>query len=215
LARRASIWASSATSTVCDPTCHEHAAGTIEPLSTFVGGLFFVVGVFLLIRTLKRREPGPVTADVANGAVGPGEQAKLAQQVRAFYTNPAHPICKLANPTEFDRMMLSLFDSIESDAPDIDDKIAGLGSYLRQKGFFRAYGARFKVDLVWRRGAAFLQWTRTSQEIWQLRCNWNRLLRVANVGPGWNEGHTVAPDLVGGASPTAGLEQPTGPAVWR
>src|SRR5260370_13528742 len=84
--------------------------------------------------------------NVANGGAGLGEQAKLAQQVRAFHTNPAHPVFKLANPTEFDRMMLSLFDSMERDVPEIDDKIDGLGSYLRQKGFFRAYGDRFKVD---------------------------------------------------------------------
>src|SRR5260370_35175505 len=118
--------------------------------------------------------------NVANGGAGLGEQAKLAQQVRAFYTNPAHPVFKLANPTEFDRMMLSLFDSLESDAPDIDDKIDGLGSYLRQKGFFRAYGDRFKVDLVWRRGAAFRQWTRPSPEQMQPQASCNRPLPGRN-----------------------------------
>src|SRR5260370_35572756 len=120
--------------------------------------------------------------NVANGGAGLGEQAKLAQQVRAAYTNPAHPVCKLANPTEFDGMMLSLFDSIESDAPDIDDKIDGLGSYLQQRGFFRAYGARFKVDLVWRRGAAFLQGEPPSPIIWQRRWDWRLTLCVANRG---------------------------------
>jgi hypothetical protein len=182
-----------ANSTVCDPTCRQHVAGTVEPLPAFVGALFFLIGLYLMFRTLRRRQPSTLTAAANDGEVGMGEQARLAQQMRAFYTNPAHPLCKLANPTEFDRMMLSLFDSIQADATDIDTRIDGLRSYLQQKGFFRAYGDRFKVRLVWNKGAASLQWTRPSADVWQLRCNWNRLLRVTNVGPGWNDGQTVAP----------------------
>ncbi len=194
-----------ANSTVCDPTCRQHVAGTVEPLPAFVGALFLLIGLYLLFRTLRRRQQGTLTATVTDGEAGIGEQARLAQEMRAFYTNPAHPLCKLANPTEFDRMMLSLFDSIQADATDIDTKIDGLRSYLQQKGFFRSYGERFKVHLVWNRGAASLQWTRPSADVWQLRCNWNRLLRVANVGPWWNDGHTVAPKWILPAGTNAGV----------
>jgi hypothetical protein len=192
-------------STVCDPTCRQHVAGTVEPLPTFVGALFLLLGLYLLFRTLKRRKPRILSATVAEGALVVGEQARLAREMRAFYTNPSHPLCKLANPTEFDRMMLSLFDSIEADSSDIDDRIDGLRSYLRQKGFFRAYGDRFKAHLVWNKGAVSLQWTRPSADVWQLRCNWNRLLRVSNVGPGWNDGQTVAPKWIAQATLNAGV----------
>jgi len=56
----------------------------------FVGGLFFLIGLYLLFRALRRRTPVPLTSNVADGAEGLGEQARLAQEMRAFYTNPAH-----------------------------------------------------------------------------------------------------------------------------
>jgi hypothetical protein len=168
-------------------------AGTVEPLPMFVGGLFLLLGLYLLVRTLNRRQPSPVTNNVLDGNSGLGEQARLAQEMRAFYTNPAYALCNLANPSELDRLMLVLFDSMEAGTGDIDQAIEGLRSHLRQRGFFRTYGDRFKVHLVWNQGAAGLQWTKQTPDVWQLRCNWNRLLRVANLGPGWDEGQTVAP----------------------
>jgi hypothetical protein len=177
--------------TICDSTCRTHTPGTLEPLPTFVGALFLGIGLYLLYRILRRRKPDLLASSIAGGE-GAGEQARLAQKMRAFYTNPAHPVGSLSNPTDFDRLMLSLFDSIEAGSSDIDDKIEGLRSYLRLKGFWGAYRERFKASLVWRKGAASLQWTKQSDEIWQLRCNWNRLLRVANAGPWWKDGHPVA-----------------------
>jgi hypothetical protein len=197
-----------ASGTICDQTCHSHKAGTVEPLSTFVGALFLLVGFYLLVRTLRRRQ-SPLTANGLDRAVGLGEQARLAQEMRAFYTDPGRPLLRRANPTEFDRLMLSLFDSIEAGSGDIGDRVETLLSHVCQKGFFRAYGDRFKAHLVWNKGAVALQWTQQTPDAWQLRCNWNRLLRVANVGPGWNEGLRVAPKWIGPVRQEAGVQQPT------
>jgi hypothetical protein len=182
-------------STVCDPSCRPHAAGTIEPFTTLVSALFLGVGIWLLYRTLTRRNPQFRATRLAGGE-GLGEQARLAQSMRAFYTHPAHPMGNLLSPTEFDRLILSLFDSIEAGAGDIDGKIDALGTYVRNKGFWRGYGDRLKAHVIWSQGAATLQWTKQTDEIWQLRCNWNRLLRVANLGPWWKDGHTVAPTWI-------------------
>jgi hypothetical protein len=176
---------------------------------TFGGALFLLIGLYMLYRALHRRAPELLVSGVAYADEGLGEQARLAQEMRAYYTNRAHRLGNMANPTEFDRMMMSLFDSIEADSVDIDVKIDGLRSYLKQRGFLRSYGDRFKTNIVWRRGASSLQWVRPSPQLWQLRCNWNRLLRVANIGPGWEDGQIVAPRWISAARPEAGAVQPT------
>lgn len=177
-------------STVCDPTCRVHPAGTIDPLPAFVGALFFLIGVYLLVKSLGRRRISPSASIETRLAVSAEEQAKVACEARAHYTQQGARIYNPASPSEFDRQMLSLLDSIEVDASDIDDKIAALRSYVWHEGLFHRWWDKNKAKLVWQRGAATLQWAPSTPETWQLRCNWNRLLRI--VGRTWGD-YTVAP----------------------
>lgn len=178
-------------STVCDPTCRVHSAGTIEPLPTFVGALFFLIGVYLLVRALRRRRVGGPGPFVSGLEVSAEERARVAQKARAYYTKPSTRLCNPASPSEFDRQMLALFDSIEADADDIDAKIEGMRTYVRQEGYFQRRKDKHKAMLVWQMGAASLQWVPPTKETWQLRCNWNRLLRI--FGSTWGSSYTVAP----------------------
>jgi hypothetical protein len=188
--------------TICDTsqgTCHFHAAGTIEPLFTLVGAVFLVAGVYSLVRTLRRRNiRGPAMGErrVEAGAV---LQARVARDVREYYTKPSTRFCNPASPSEFDRQMLSLFDSIEAGAGDIDAKIELLRSYVRNEGLFQRWKDQYKVNMVWRKGDESLQWV---PETWQMRINWARL-RI--LGPTWGS-YTIAPAWVApvGGQPSIG-----------
>jgi hypothetical protein len=185
--------------TVCDTsssTCHFHAAGTVEPLPTLVGAVFFLFGVYSLVRALRPwNTRGPATHE-ARGEVGAALQARVARDMRVYYTKPSTRFCNPASPSEFDRQMLSLFDSIEAGADDIDTKIEALRSYVRKEGLFQRWKDQYKANMVWRKGHESLQWV---AETWQLRINWARL-RI--LGPTWGS-YTIAAAWVAPAGQSA------------
>jgi hypothetical protein len=175
------------TGTVCDTsqsTCQVHAAGTIEPVSTLVGAAFLVFGVYGFVRLLRRRNiRAPAMAETRE--VGVALQARVAGHARVYYTKPSTRFYKPASPSEFDRQILSLLDSIEAGAGDIDAKIETLRSYVRQESFFQRWKDQYKANMVWRKGDESLQWV---SETWQMRINWARLRLL---GPTWGS-YTMA-----------------------
>jgi hypothetical protein len=179
-------------STVCDSSgCHPHAAGTIEPMTFVISGVFFLLGVYLVVRALRRPRVSGSASVETRLEVSAAEQAKVAREARANFTKPSSRLYNQAKPSEFDRQMLSLLDSIEAGAADIDAKIELLRYHVRHEGLFQGWKDKFKANMVWQRGAAKLQWVPRTPETWQLRCNWNRLLRI--VGSTWGSEHTIAP----------------------
>jgi hypothetical protein len=178
-------------STVCDPTCRVHPAGAIDPLPTFGGALFFLIGVYLLVKSLGRRRISRSASVETRLEVSAEEQAKVACEARTHYTQQGARGYNPASPSEFDLQMLSLLDSIEVGAGDIDEKIEALRSYVRHEGLFQRWRDKTKANYVWQRGASSLQWVPSTPETWQLRCNWNRLLRI--VGRTWGSDYTIAP----------------------
>jgi hypothetical protein len=188
-------------SSICDSTgCHSHAAGTIEPMTFAISGVFFLLGVYLLVRALRRPRVSGSASIETRLEVSAAEQTQVARDARADYTSSN--LFNKVKPSEFDRQMLSLLDSIEAGAGDIDAKIEALRSYVRHEGIFRGWKDRLKARVMWQKGAAKLQWVAATPETWQLRCNWNRLLRI--VGSTWGSEHTIAPRWI---APTIG--QPT------
>lgn len=164
------------------------------PLLTVVGAIFLVLGVYALVRALSRRNIGGLASGDVQGAVSSTLQARLAGLVRTYYTKPSSRLCNPAKPSEFDRQMLSLLDSIESGAGDIDAKIETLSSYVRNEGRFQRMKDQYKANMVWRKGDESLPWV---AETWQLRTNWARLRLL---GPTWAT-YTMA---TAWAAPTSG-----------
>lgn len=128
------------------------------------------------------------------------EQLRLGREAKAFYCDPRHPICNLKQPTELDRLMLSLFESIEGCRVDIDAKLAALGRYVRQQDIFtRFFSTTPKIKITWQAMAYELQerdrGNDKSDARWQMRINWNRLLRT--VGPTWGSTYTISPEWIG------------------
>ena len=162
-----------------ESTCSFHAAGTIDPVPTIVGAVFVLVAVYSFFR-FRRTENvrGPVR-DVTRGT-GLELQALLARDMRSSYTKH-HP----ASSSEFDRQMISLFDSIETGAGDIDAKIETLRIYVQKEGRFQRLKHQYRANIVWRTGDESLQWV---SETWQLRTNWARLRLL---GPTWGK-YTIA-----------------------
>lgn len=193
--------------TVCDPTCRADAAFTVEPVPLIVGAVFLLFGLFLLVRALR----GPQTGGAPMGnptrelsleeqlsCVRRVDQEWLAREARAYYLKH---LFKPAKPTGLDQLMLSLFDSIEAGAPDIDARIEGLRDYRHHRGFFRGYGDYLKLDREWHAIAYKLQRADSgatrSDSMWQLRINGNRMLRA--MGSTWGANITISPTWVGPA----------------
>ncbi len=193
--------------TVCDPTCRDQAAFTVEPLPLIVGAAFFLFGLSLLVRALRKpkfigpalsRPTRELSLEEQLSCVRREDQEWLAREARAYYLKH---LFKPARPTGLDQQMLSLFDSIEAGAPDVDAKIEGLRDYRRREGFFRGYGDYLKLDREWNAIAYKLQRADSgatrSDSMWQLRINWNRMLRA--MGSTWGAPNTISPTWVGPA----------------
>jgi hypothetical protein len=187
--------------------------GAIQPFPFLVGLGFVGLGIYLLARTLSRYSSISGVPGVSSSYAS--ERALLAKTVREFYMEPRHKWYNPQAPSDFDRQMLQLFDAIEAGAPDIHARIEAMRAYTRNKGFFGSYGERFKSRMVWRTGAAHLQWRPPSEDNWQLRINWNRMYRVGNstflgaevtIPPSWLDpapAALVAPTPTVPAEPTA------------
>jgi hypothetical protein len=161
-------------------TCTLHKAGTIDPVPTVVGAVFVLVSVYSFFRFRRSENVRAPVRDVSRG-IGAELQARLARDMRAYYTKRSS-----ASPSEFDSQMLSLFDSIEAGAGDIDAKIEMLRAYVQKEGHFQRWKHQYRANIVWRTGDESLQWL---PETWQLRTNWARL-RI--LGPTWAS-YTMAP----------------------
>ncbi len=139
-----------------------------------------------------------MSAEQQDAGVPRVEQVRLAQEARAYYIAPSSKLCNLNNPSDFDLLMLELFESIESCASDIDARIEACRRHYRQEGIWQRFKDRTKVGLVWRVAGAALQRRdrklRKTAGMWQLRCNWNRLGLITNR---WITGLTVAPGWIG------------------
>jgi hypothetical protein len=155
--------------------CPYHAAGTIDPLPTVVGAVFVLAAIYSFFRFRRSENVRAPVRDVSRGT-GLALQALLARDMRAYYTKHHR-----SSPSEFDRQMLSLFDSVEAGAADIDAKIETLRSYVQNEGVFQRWKDQYRASIVWRTGDESLQWV---SETWQLRTNWARLRLL---GVKWSE----------------------------
>jgi hypothetical protein len=152
---------------------------------TVVGAVFLLAGIYSLLRALRRRSiRGPGTHETG-AEVGTALQGRVAREMRVYYTKPSTRFCNPSSPSEFDRQMLSLLNSIEVGADDIDAKIDALRSYVGKEAPFRRWRDQYKANMVWRKGDESLPWV---AETWQLRTNWARLRLV---GPTWGS-YTMA-----------------------
>jgi hypothetical protein len=129
--------------------------------------------------------------------VSRAEQARLAQDARAYYTAPSSKLCNLDAPSELDLQMLELFESVEAGASDIDARIEALRLHFLQGNIWQRFKDRTKVGLVWQAAGGRLE--QRDRELgktagmWQLRCNWNRLGLITTRWPAM----TVAPEWIG------------------
>ena len=136
------------------------------------------------------------------------DQARLAQEARAFYVDPGHYIYDKSKPSAFDLGMLDLFDSIEGGRSDIDKKIEQLHDLWKSEGFWARRRDENKVNLLWSATAGRMMWGRQSASMVQLKENWQRVKRIVN-------GHrfsvyTIASEWVG---PPAGQQVVAEPSL--
>jgi hypothetical protein len=186
-------------SVATESKCTLHAAGTIDPVPTIVGAVFVLVAVYSFFRFRRSENVRAPVRDVSRGT-GAELQARLARDMRAYYTRRSSRSGNPASPSEFDSQMLSLFDSIEACAGDIDAKIETLRAYVQKEGRFQRLRHQYRANIVWRTGDESLQWV---PETWQLRTNWARL-RI--LGPTWAS-YTMAPAW---GAPASTAVTPTG-----
>jgi hypothetical protein len=125
------------------------------------------------------------------------EQRWLGAEALAHYTrrDPGPE----AKKSEFDSQMLGLFSSIENFSGDIDERIAALHDCWRKEGFLARFRDRNKLQTTWQHVAAKLigrdRKLHKTNGMWQLRCNWNRLLLVTNSGK--HSGFEIASGWIG------------------
>jgi hypothetical protein len=162
-----------------ETTCAPHAAGTIDPLPTVVGAVFVLAAIYSFFRFRRSENVRAPVRDVTRGT-GLALQVLLARDMRAYYTKHHR-----SSPSEFDRQILSLFDSIEAGAGDIDAKIEALRTYVQSESPFQRLKHQYRANILWRTGDESLQWV---SETWQLRTNWARLRLL---GPTWGD-YTIA-----------------------
>jgi hypothetical protein len=127
------------------------------------------------------------------------EQRWLGAEARAHYLRRSSG--PISNPSEFDRQALGLFSSIENCNSDIDEKIAGLHECWQQEGFLARFWDWNKLQTTWQYMASKLigrdRKMGKTNGMWQLRCNWNRLMLVTNSGK--HSGFEMAPGWIGPA----------------
>jgi hypothetical protein len=175
-------------------TCTVHKAGTIDPIPTIVGAVFAVFGVYSFFRFRRSQNVRGAVRDVSRG-LGLELQARLARDMRAYHTKHHR-----SSPTEFDRQMLSLFDSIEAGAGDIDAKIETLRSYVQKEGLVQRWKDQYRANIVWRTGDESLQWV---SETWQLRTNWARLRLLGPTSGKYTIAASWVPPASSAVGPTA------------
>jgi hypothetical protein len=168
------------------------------------GGLLILVAFFAsmvwIVWMAKRREQFAGLSEVSAA-----EQALLGQAARAMYVGPEFGLCNIDTPSEFDSHVLSLFDSIEANGVDIDTRIENLRAYLKSGcSLFERLKNKYKLDLVYRNGAAYLVRPRPNRSrlgMQQLLASWGRVGRLAgSEGPSKVPGAWIRP-LVNDSTP--------------
>jgi hypothetical protein len=115
--------------------------------------------------------------------VSVAEQAILAQEARALYTGPKFKLCNPLTPSEFDRHVLSLLDSIEANRDDIDAKIEAMRVYLKSNNLGERFKNKQKLDIVYTNVAAHLVHRKGGHSrigMQQLLANWRKVGRLVN-----------------------------------
>jgi hypothetical protein len=116
------------------------------------------------------------------------EQGLLGQAARAMYVGPEFRLCNIDAPSEFDSLVLSLFDSIEANRDDIDTKIENVRAYLKSGcSWFESLKNKQKLDLVYGNGAAYLVRPRPGSSrlgMQQLLASWGRVGRLVSGSEG-------------------------------
>jgi hypothetical protein len=85
-------------------------------------------------------------------------------------------------PSRFDQLLLSLLDSIEQEAGDIDAKLETLRVYLLQEKFVYRTWDHLRLRAAWLLGIYCLDWQAATPARTQLKRNWNRLARGMGQG---------------------------------
>jgi hypothetical protein len=114
------------------------------------------------------------------------EQTWLAQEARAFYVGPGFRLCNVETPSDFDRHLLSLFDSIEVNRDDIDAKLDSVRVYLKSSNMWDRIKNEQKLNLVYTNMAAYLVRPRRGRSrigMQQLLANWGKVGRLGPEGP--------------------------------
>jgi hypothetical protein len=156
-------------------------------LAAGYGGLLilvaFVAAMVWIVWMARRREQFAGVSEVSAT-----EQGRLGQAARAMYLDPAFRLCNIDAPSEFDSLVLSLFDSIEANRDDIDTKIENLRAYLKSGcSMFDSLKNKQKLDLVYSNGAAYLLRTKPEGSrlgMQQLLASWGRVGRLVSGSEG-------------------------------
>lgn len=110
------------------------------------------------------------------------EQARLGKEAKEYYT--AHLARHESRLGEFDVQMLSLFEAIENNESDIDQRIEKVHEIWKGENFWVRMLERAKLDMVWSAMAKRL--TRREKEtgesvaLKQVQNNWSRVGRIGN-----------------------------------
>ena len=159
-----------------DPTpSMPHGYGGLLLLVAVMGAMLWIVWL-----GWRRSQFGGVSK------VSVTEQASLAQEARAMYVGPDYRLSNPQAPSEFDRQLLSLFDSIEENRDDIDAKLESLRVYLKTINMWDRLKNKQKLNLVYTNMAAYLVRPRRGQSrigMQQLLANWGRFGRLGVAGP--------------------------------
>jgi len=136
------------------------------------------------------------------------EQRRAARESRDWYIKSG-----LADSGEFDRLLMDLFNRIEACDPDIDSRIEQMRTFWQTEGLIKKYRdaltlsmvVKYQANKLMRRDKALGK----PNGMWQLRCNWYRLLRITNSDR--HQPFTVAPKWIGPWIPPADVEGPLQP----
>jgi hypothetical protein len=159
--------------------------------NSLAGLLLFVVvmGAMLWIVWLswRRTQFGGVSE------VSATEQAMLAQDARALYLDPQFKLSNPLAPTDFDRLVLASFDSIEANRDDIDARLEALRVHLKSIPLWDRLKNKQKLRMVYSSlsGSLVRRPPQGQSRIGmqQLFANWRKMGRLADA-----EGVSRAPE---------------------
>jgi len=123
--------------------------------------------------------------------VDPEDQIWLARHVRQWVSDPAHKFMNPQVPSEFEKELLGLLDSIEGLKGDIDLRIENLHGIWKRSGFITKQWYRTKIASYLLKGAGYEISERArkmkTKSASQMLANWGRISIIVNAqhGPDW------------------------------